>query len=40
MNTTDNTNTMKASEKKKLIIVNLAVWIVAILTHPIACLGR
>lgn len=27
---------MKTSEKKKLIMVNLAVWIVATLTHPIA----
>ena len=26
---------MKASEKKKLITINLAVWIVAILTHPL-----
>ena len=26
---------MKASEKKKLITTNLAVWIVAILTHPL-----
>jgi hypothetical protein len=27
---------MKTSEKKKLITINLAVWAVAILTHPIA----
>ncbi len=27
---------MKTSEKKKLIAVNLAVWIVAMLTHPLA----
>ena len=27
---------MKASEKKKLITINLAVWVVAILTHPLA----
>jgi hypothetical protein len=26
---------MKTSEKKKLIALNLAVWAVAILTHPI-----
>jgi hypothetical protein len=26
---------MKASEKKKLILINLLVWIVAILTHPL-----
>jgi len=26
---------MKTSEKKKLITVNLAVWAVAILTHPL-----
>jgi hypothetical protein len=26
---------MKTSEKKKLITLNLAVWAVAILTHPI-----
>ena len=26
---------MKASEKKQLITVNLAVWVVAILTHPL-----
>ena len=26
---------MKKSNKKKLIMVNLAVWIVAILTHPL-----
>jgi len=27
---------MKTSEKKKLITINLAVWAVAILTHPLA----
>jgi hypothetical protein len=27
---------MKTTEKKKLIVVNLAVWIVAMLTHPLA----
>jgi hypothetical protein len=27
---------MKTSEKKKLITINLAVWGVAILTHPLA----
>lgn len=27
---------MKTSEKKKLIAVNLAVWMVATLTHPLA----
>jgi hypothetical protein len=27
---------MKTSEKKKLITMNLAVWAVAILTHPLA----
>ena len=27
---------MKTAEKKKLIMVNLAVWIVAMLTHPLA----
>ena len=27
---------MKASEKKKLITINLAVWLVAMLTHPLA----
>ena len=27
---------MKASGKKKFITINLAVWIVAILTHPLA----
>jgi hypothetical protein len=26
---------MKTSEKKKLITINLAVWTVAILTHPL-----
>jgi len=26
---------MKTSEKKKLITINLAVWIVAMLTHPL-----
>ena len=29
---------MKTSEKKKLIAVNLAVWTVAILTHPLVAL--
>lgn len=27
---------MKTAEKKKLILVNIAIWIVAILAHPIA----
>jgi hypothetical protein len=27
---------MKTSEKRKLITINLAVWAVAILTHPLA----
>jgi hypothetical protein len=27
---------MKTSEKKKLITINLAVWAVAIVTHPVA----
>jgi hypothetical protein len=26
---------MKTSEKKKLITINLAVWIIAMLTHPL-----
>ena len=26
---------MKTSDKKKLIMINLAVWMVAILTHPL-----
>jgi hypothetical protein len=27
---------MKTPDKKKLILVNMAIWIVAMLTHPIA----
>jgi hypothetical protein len=30
------TRTMKTSEKKKLILLNLAVWIIAILAHPLS----